>query len=93
MTEWYPVVIRESRYKGAYSNGKFIIVCGAVNPTKLNAFGSDTDCRMFWKNHNDKDSPLTKIGTAFGERDVYIDSGDNPGGLYKDFLEYKQNNS
>lgn len=84
---WYPVNIRESRYGGAYSGGMFIITCGAANPEKLNAFGADTDCMIFWNEH-EENGPVMEVDTPFGTEEVYVNSANSPVLAYKKFIEY-----
>lgn len=86
-SNWYPVNIRESRYSGAYSGGKFVLTAGARHPERLDAFGSDSDCNAFWIDHEERD-PIASIETAVDDRGVYIASGDDPTELYEEFLAY-----
>jgi hypothetical protein len=84
---WYPVNIRESRYGGAYSDGLFIITCGASKPQELDAFGGDTECMMFWKQQREN-GPIVEIDTPFGKEEVYVESAESPSEAYKEFVTY-----
>lgn len=84
---WYPVNIRESRYSGAYSGGAFIITCGARRPAKLDAFGGDNQCMVFWKQQR-KNGPVVEIDTPFGKEEIYVESAESPSEAYKEFVTY-----
>lgn len=85
--DMYPVVIRESRYGGAYSGGQWVITAGVPHPGKLDAFGSDPNCMGFW-NRVEIDGPCITVDTSLGSKQVYVASGDDPTELYEEFREW-----
>lgn len=81
-TDYYPINIRESRYRGTYSGGGWVLTAGIYSPSEHAAFGGDIPCMEFWTEQE-------KTGPFFEheERTVYVESGDDPGELYEEFVE------
>jgi len=84
--DFWPVNIRESRYDGVYSGGRFVLTAGYYFPANSEAFGADPTCMAFWSSFEDANShgangpvggvrTVTENGT---EKDVVFVSGDDP---------------
>ncbi len=78
ITDWYPVVIREARYNGAYCGAKFVITVGLFPEQleRIGAFGSDVPCATFWQNVSDGGSFL-----EFEDSEYFVMAGDDPSNL------------
>jgi len=87
---FYPVVIQETRYSGAYSGGQWALIAGVYDPdAHTEAFGGDGPCHSFWLNAQ-RDGPVLTIDDPYrdGERDIYVASGDDPNALVNDFVAF-----
>lgn len=83
MTEipgFYPVHIRESRYSGTYSGGRWVLMAGCYSPEETDAFGGDIPCADFWL-RVEEEGPVIEIEGPHGTEEVYVASGGNPSKL------------
>lgn len=88
---FYPTVIRESRYSGTYSGGRWVLMAGCYSPEETDAFGGDIPCMEFWR-RVDREGPVITIDGPHGSRDVYVASGDDPSELLAEAREYVNEN-
>lgn len=73
--DFYPVVVRESRYMGTYSGGDWVLMAGCRSPEQTEAFGSDVPCMEFWIRVREE-GPVIQIDGPHRAREVYVTSGD-----------------
>lgn len=85
--EFYPVVVRESRYGGVYSGGDWVLTAGCYSPGRTDAFGSDVPCNEFWTMVK-LSGPMVELDMPQGEEEIYVASGDDPSQLIDEAKEY-----
>lgn len=90
MIDYYPMIIRESRYGGAYSGGRWILTAGLHNPQKHipSAWGSDIDCMEFW---SDKSKPTMldfSDDKDFRQDEVILHAGNDPTEMVDEVMEF-----
>lgn len=78
LAEWYPIVIRESRYQGAYCGAQYVITVGLYpeHLEEIAAFGSDIPCMDYWNN-------VSKGGTFLEHdgREYFVMPGNDPSAM------------
>lgn len=86
---FYPVTIGESRYSGAYSGGRWVIMAGHPHPRRSAAFGSDPECHEFWGRVR-SEGPVIEMDHPYFAHgvEVYVASGSDPGKLVEEMKEH-----
>lgn len=89
---FYPVFLRESRYSGVYSHGRWVLIAGCYDPKKTDAFAGDIPCMEFWQRVREE-GPVIEIEGPHETQEVYVASGDDPNQLIEEARDYVSDES